>query len=61
MFALTLPEKVAAFLSELYAKKSVILEYGTGGSTFLALEANDHRYHYCIYKLHNMGVLMDIH
>ena len=41
MFALTLPEKVAAFLSELYAKKSVILEYGTGGSTFLALEAND--------------------
>jgi len=40
MFALTLPEKVAAFLSELYAKKSVIMEYGTGGSTFLALEAN---------------------
>jgi hypothetical protein len=41
MFALTLPEKVAAYLSELYASRSVILEYGTGGSTFLALEAND--------------------
>jgi hypothetical protein len=41
MFALTLPEKVAAFLSELYAQKTVVLEYGTGGSTFLALEANE--------------------
>ncbi|MFN9546399.1 MAG: hypothetical protein ACK6AD_04920 [Cyanobacteriota bacterium] len=41
MFALTLPEKVIALLSDLYAKKSVVLEYGTGGSTFLALEANE--------------------
>jgi hypothetical protein len=41
MFALTLPEKVAAYMSKLYATRSVILEYGPGGSTVLALEAND--------------------
>ncbi|MCX7288177.1 MAG: glycosyltransferase family 2 protein [Rhodobacterales bacterium] len=35
-FALTFPPKEAALVKEMYAKASVILEYGSGGSTLLA-------------------------
>ena len=41
MFKLTLPQEVASELKALYSKKVVVLEYGTGGSTLLALESND--------------------
>ena len=41
MFKLTLPQVVADELKALYANKSVILEYGTGGSTLLGLESNN--------------------
>jgi len=40
MFELTLPRNVADELKILYSNKSVILEYGTGGSTLLGLESN---------------------
>ena len=40
MFELTLPRNVADELKILYSNKSVILEYGTGGSTILGLESN---------------------
>ncbi len=38
-FELTLPEDAAAWLHEVYAGARVILEYGSGGSTFVALRA----------------------
>jgi hypothetical protein len=41
MFQLTLPRNVAEMLHCLYAQGGVFLEYGTGGSTILALEANE--------------------
>ena len=41
LFKLTLPQEVASELKALYSKKVVVLEYGTGGSTLLALESND--------------------
>ncbi len=37
-FALTLPPAEAAHLREVYARARVILEYGSGGSTFVAAE-----------------------
>ena len=40
MFELTLPVDVAKYLKNLYNSGVVVLEYGTGGSTFLALESN---------------------
>lgn len=40
MFKVTLPPSVAEYISNLYSSASVVLEYGTGGSTFLALQAN---------------------
>lgn len=40
LFELTLPRNVADELKSLYSNKMVILEYGTGGSTLLALESN---------------------
>ena len=41
MFELTLPNKVAAVLKTIYSKGVVVLEYGSGGSTFLALTASE--------------------
>ena len=41
MFQLTLPREVADSLKAIYSKGVVVLEYGSGGSTFLALEANE--------------------
>lgn len=41
LFKLTLPPEVANELKVLYSNQVVVLEYGTGGSTLLALEAND--------------------
>lgn len=41
VFQLTLPPHVAKYLQNLYSKGGVILEYGTGGSTLLALEAHE--------------------
>lgn len=38
-FTLTLPEDEARALSQAYGQASVILEYGSGGSTFLALQS----------------------
>ena len=40
VFQLTLPEEVADALRAIYSEGVVVLEYGSGGSTFLALEAN---------------------
>jgi protein O-GlcNAc transferase len=40
MFKVTLPPSVAEYISNLYSSASIVLEYGTGGSTFLALQAN---------------------
>lgn len=37
-FGLTFPEQEAAFVKKLYPEASVILEYGSGGSTVLAAE-----------------------
>ena len=36
---LTFPKEVAAFVRQTYARATVILEYGSGGSTFLAASA----------------------
>jgi hypothetical protein len=41
MFQLTLPEEVAEALTAIYSEGVVVLEYGSGGSTFLALDANE--------------------
>ena len=40
MFDLTLPPQEETFLRNQYSSAQVILEYGSGGSTFLALELN---------------------
>ena len=40
MFELTLPPQEEMFLRSQYASTQVILEYGSGGSTFLALKSN---------------------
>ena len=41
-FSLTLDAETKEWLGEYYSSgKKVILEYGTGGSTVLALESND--------------------
>ena len=40
MFELTLDNSTKLWLGEYYKKDHIILEYGTGGSTFLALESN---------------------
>ena len=40
MFEISVSEPVADELAKLYGEGGIILEYGTGGSTFLALESN---------------------
>lgn len=40
MFGLTLDNETKTWLKDFYKKEHTILEYGTGGSTFLALESN---------------------
>jgi len=40
LFEVTLPAQVHARLKHLYSRKSLILEYGSGGSTIMALSEN---------------------
>lgn len=39
-FNLTIPPEESKYLQNLYSRKTIILEYGTGGSTLMALRAN---------------------
>lgn len=40
-FKLTMPQEEADLLGSLYAKSKIVLEYGSGGSTFIAAEVAD--------------------
>ena len=40
MFELASPDEVIEILTDIFSEEVVVLEYGSGGSTFLALTAN---------------------
>lgn len=46
-FKLTLDDQTKVWLKEYYKEEHIILEYGSGGSTFLALESNPNTVVYC--------------